>query len=46
MLLLDLPDGDGAIGTIQHAFNQTALCIARAISKLWHQRKFWRQGIL
>src|SRR5437588_8294141 len=35
-LLLDLSNGDRAIGTIQHALDQTALGITRTIGKLWH----------
>jgi hypothetical protein len=37
--LLDLPDGNRAIGTIQDAFDETALRVPRAIRKLWHAKK-------
>jgi hypothetical protein len=36
MQLLDLANGDRAIRAFQHAFNKTALGVARAIRKLWH----------
>lgn len=36
VLLFDLADGDRAIRTIQHTFDETTLRIARAIGKLWH----------
>ena len=35
--LLDLANGNGAIGAIQHAFHQCALRVAGSISKLWHR---------
>ena len=37
ILLLDLPDSDGSVSDIEHALDETALGIARAIGKLWHQ---------
>jgi hypothetical protein len=39
VLLLDLPDGDCAIGAIQNALDQCALRIARPIGKLWHRAR-------
>ena len=33
ILLLDLPDGDGAISDIEHAFDEAALGIARAMEE-------------
>jgi hypothetical protein len=30
-------DRNGAIRAVEHPFNQTALRIARTISKLWHR---------
>jgi hypothetical protein len=48
MQLLDLPDRDRAIGTIEDALNETALGVARAIGKLRHGKvppelipRFW-----
>jgi len=35
-LHFDLTNGHGAIGAVQHPFDQTALRIARSISKLRH----------
>jgi hypothetical protein len=35
-LLLDLSNRDPAVRAIKHAFDECALGIARAISKLWH----------
>lgn len=37
VLLLDLPNGDGSVSNIEHALDETALGIARAIGELWHQ---------
>ena len=42
ILLFDLPDGDGSVGDIEHAFDETALGIACAIGKLRHRMKRWR----
>src|SRR3954453_5626192 len=36
VLLLNLSNGNGTIGNIQYAFDETALSIARAIGKLRH----------
>ena len=37
ILLLDLPDGDRTIGDVEHAFDEAALGIARAVGKLRHR---------
>src|SRR5262249_29165295 len=39
VLRFNLPDRNGAICAVEHPFNQTALCVARTISKLWHRRR-------
>src|SRR5260370_16411052 len=33
---LDWGNRESAIRTIEHTFNEVALCITRSISKLWH----------
>src|SRR2546423_4695533 len=38
VLRFNLPYRNGAISAVEHPFNQTALCIPRTISKLWHRR--------
>jgi hypothetical protein len=38
LLRFNLMDCNGAICAVEHPFNQTALRIARTISKLWHRR--------
>src|SRR5438477_3005631 len=38
VLRFNLPDRNGAICAVEYPFNQTALRIARTISKLWHRR--------
>src|SRR4051812_42987686 len=38
MELLDLANRNRAVRTIQHAFNETTLRIARPIRKLWHAK--------
>ena len=38
VLRFNLVDRNGAICAVEHPFNQTALRIARTISKLWHRR--------
>src|SRR5437868_10224101 len=38
LLQLNLSNRDGSVRAVQHAFDQAALRIASAISKLWHRR--------
>ena len=42
ILLLDLPDSDGTIRNIEHAFDEIALGIARAVGKLRHRVRLRR----
>jgi hypothetical protein len=38
MQLLDLTNRDGAVRAFQHAFDEAALGVTRAIRKLWHAK--------
>src|SRR5207248_8728752 len=38
VLRFNLTDRNGTICAVEHPFNQTALRVARTISKLWHRR--------
>jgi hypothetical protein len=39
MQLFDLANRDSAVGAFEHALDETALGVARAIRKLWHAKK-------